>query len=86
VVHARVEAYQAPEKFNQIVSRAFAELDDFVRLSAHLLVPGGHWLAMKGVLPKSEITHLKAARVLRTLPLQVPGLDAERSLIIMEPV
>ncbi len=86
VVHARVEASQAPEKFNLIVSRAFAELADFVRLSAHLLAPGGHWLAMKGVLPQAEITHLKAARVLRALPLQVPGLNAERSLIIMEPV
>ena len=86
VVHARVEAYQAPEKFNQIVSRAFSELSDFVRLSGHLLAPGGHWLAMKGVLPQAEIAQLKAAHVLRALPLQVPGLDAERSLIIMEPV
>jgi len=86
VVHARVEAYQASEKFNQIVSRAFSELSDFVRLSGHLLAPGGHWLAMKGVLPQAEIAQLKASHVLRALPLQVPGLDAERSLIIMEPV
>jgi hypothetical protein len=28
----------------------------------------------------------EAAQVVRDLPLQVPGLDAERSLIIMEPV
>jgi len=86
VVHARVEAYQSPEKFNQIVSRAFSELSDFVRLSAHLLAPGGHWLAMNGVLPQAEMAQLKSVHVLRALPLQVPGLDAERSLIIMEPV
>ena len=86
VVHARVEAYQTPHAFQQIVSRAFSELSEFVRLSAHLLAAGGNWLAMKGVLPTQEITQLKVARVIRALPLQVPGLDAERSLIIMEPV
>ena len=86
VVHARVEAFKAPQQFNQIVSRAFSELSEFVRLSAHLLAPGGHWLAMKGVHPEQEIAQLMAARVVRALPLQVPGLDAERSLIIMEPV
>lgn len=86
VVHARVETYQAPQKFEQIVSRAFSELTEFVRLSSQLLAPGGNWLAMKGVLPELEMTQLKAARVVCALPLQVPGLDAERSLIIMEPV
>ncbi|OYY95380.1 MAG: 16S rRNA (guanine(527)-N(7))-methyltransferase RsmG [Hydrogenophilales bacterium 28-61-23] len=84
VLHARVESYQAPQKFTQIVSRAFSDLSEFVRLSAHLLAPGGNWLAMKGVHPHEEIARLKAARVVRDLPLHVPGLDAERSLIIME--
>jgi len=69
-----------------IVSRAFSDLSEFVRLSAHLLAPGGVWLAMKGVHPDEEIAQLEAARVLRILPLQVPGLNAERSLIVMEPV
>lgn len=86
VVHARVESYQAPQPFMQIVSRAFSDLSEFVRLSAHLLAPGGVWLAMKGVHPHREIAQLEAARVLRILPLQVPGLNAERSLIVMEPV
>jgi len=86
VVHGRVEAYSPPQKFGQIVSRAFSDLAEFVRLTSHLLAPGGHWLAMKGVHPREEIAQLKSARVLRALPLQVPGLDAERSLIIMEPV
>ena len=86
VVHGRVEAYQAPQSFMQIVSRAFSDLSEFVRLSAHLLAPGGVWLAMKGVRPLSEIDQLKAARVVRALSLEVPGLNAERTLIIMEPV
>jgi 16S rRNA (guanine527-N7)-methyltransferase len=86
VVHGRVEAYQASQSFMQIVSRAFSDLSEFVRLSAHLLAPGGVWLAMKGVRPLPEINQLKAARVVRVLSLQVPGLNAERSLVVMEPV
>lgn len=86
VVHARVEAYEATEKFNQITSRAFSDLAEFVRLSAHLLAPGGRWLAMKGALPLTEIEQIKGARAVRVAPLQVPGLDAERSVIIMEAV
>lgn len=89
VVHGRVEAYSPPQKFGQIVSRAFSDLAEFAHLTAHLLAPGGRWLAMKGVYPQAEIAQLvqlKSARVLHLLSLQVPGLDAERSLIIMEPV
>jgi len=86
VLNSRVESYPAAQKFDQIVSRAFSDLSEFVRLSAHLLAPRGYWLAMKGVHPTEELSRLKQARVVRDLPLQVPGLNAERSLIIMEPV
>lgn len=85
VVHGRVEAYRPPAGFSRIVSRAFAELNDFVGGSRHLLGEGGCWLAMKGLFPREEILRLKGARVLKEIPLCVPGLDAERHLIIMEP-
>ena len=86
VQHARVENFQVQQKFAQIVSRAFSDLSEFVRLSAHLLAPGGHWLAMKGVYPEEEITRLKEVRVINSTPLHVPGLSAERCLIVMEPI
>ncbi len=50
-LHARVEDVKAPP-FDLIVSRAFSSLEDFVRVSAHLLAPGGWWAAMKGAYPK----------------------------------
>ena len=84
VVHGRVEDFRAPEGFPQIVSRAFSELQTFVSLTRHLLVQGGEWLAMKGVYPNEEIALLKGARVKQALPLHVPGLEADRHLIIME--
>lgn len=84
VVHARAEDFQLDEKFPQIVSRAFSDLSDFVKVTRHLLAEGGEWLAMKGLYPDEEIAQLKGARVKSHARLHVPGLDADRHLIIME--
>jgi len=81
--HARVEEMQG--QYAQISSRAFAELALFVNLTRHLLAPGGRWLAMKGVRPDDELSALPAdIAVDAIIPLQVPGLDAERHLIILK--
>ncbi len=83
VDHARVE--ELTSQYAQISSRAFAELKLFVELTRHLLAPGGRWLAMKGVRPDAEIAALPADVVVdRIVPLSVPGLDAERHLIILK--
>lgn len=84
-VHGRVEDLDPGEKYRQIVSRAFSDLSDFVRLTRPLLAGGGVWLAMKGLYPNEEIAQLKGARLKQDIKLNVPGLDAERHLIIMEP-
>jgi 16S rRNA (guanine527-N7)-methyltransferase len=86
VTHARVEDFRPAYGFPQVVSRAFSDLSEFVRLTRHLVAPGGEWLAMKGLYPHEEIAQLKGARVTRDVPLRVPGLDADRHLIVMEPV
>lgn len=85
VLNERVESVRADPLFDVVISRAFSDLSEFVRLTQHLLRPGGRFLAMKGVYPEAEITSLPAAvRVVEALPLQVPGLDAERYLIILD--
>jgi 16S rRNA (guanine527-N7)-methyltransferase len=84
VIHARVEDFHVQFGFPQIVSRAFSELREFVGLTRHLLSDGGEWLAMKGVYPNEEVTLLKEAHVKRDIKLHVPGLDADRHLIVME--
>jgi 16S rRNA (guanine527-N7)-methyltransferase len=86
VVHGRVEDFHPEQGFPQIVSRAFSDLSEFVRLTRHLLADGGRWLAMKGLYPNEEIAQIKGARVARDVPLHVPGLDAHRHLIVMEPL
>ena len=81
--HARVEEMNG--QFAQISSRAFAELKLFIELTRHLLAPGGRWLAMKGIRPDDEIAALPAGIVVdHIIPLSVPGLDAERHLIILK--
>ena len=81
--HARVETLAG--QYAQISSRAFAELKLFVALTRHLLAPNGRWLAMKGTRPDDEIAALPADVVVdQIIPLHVPGLDAERHLIILK--
>lgn len=79
---ARVEDWQSAELFDGIISRAFTELGEFLRITRHLMAPHGRWAAMKGV-PEQELTGVPAScRVERIIPLQVPGLSAARSLVI----
>lgn len=79
-LHARVEALQG--SYELVSSRAFASLQDFVAGSAHLLAPGGLWLAMKGKVPTDEIARLPAeVDVFHVEHLIVPGLDAERCIV-----
>ena len=86
VVTGRVETLrpgaEVPAKFDVIVSRAFAELADFVTLARHLVAEQGAIWAMKGVRPDGEIERLPAgAHVEQIIRLSVPSLDAERHLI-----
>jgi 16S rRNA (guanine527-N7)-methyltransferase len=87
VVTGRVEDFRPEAKFDVITSRAFSDLKVFVELTRHLLVPGGHLLAMKGVLPHEEIVLLPDwVKVSANHALAVPGLGASRHLIVLEPV
>lgn len=86
VVTGRVETLrpgaEVPAKFDVIVSRAFAELADFVTLARHLVAEQGAIWAMKGVRPDGEIERLPAgAHMEKIIRLNVPALDAERHLI-----
>jgi 16S rRNA (guanine527-N7)-methyltransferase len=86
VVADRVESWQTDARFDTIVSRAFADLGEFVAAAARLLAPGGVIAAMKGVHPHDEIERLPAGfRVREVLRLEVPLLDAERHLVLVEP-
>jgi 16S rRNA (guanine527-N7)-methyltransferase len=76
----RVEVFT--ERFDGVISRAFASLADFVALAGHL--SPALW-AMKGAYPADEIAALPDGwQVVATHPLVVPGLNAERHLLQLE--
>jgi 16S rRNA (guanine527-N7)-methyltransferase len=76
----RVEDFQG--LFDVVISRAFSDLPSFVRLAGHL----SHRLfAMKGLYPETEVEQLPDGwHVGQVARLDVPGLDAERHLVILE--
>ena len=86
-VAARVEDYAPDAPFDVIVSRAFSDLASFVRGAQHLLAPGGILVAMKGAYPRDEIAALPAGVTIVAEPaLAVPGLAAQRHLVVMRAV
>ncbi len=82
VEQQRVEAVQG--SFDCVTARAFASLADMLALGGQLLAADGIWLALKGRYPDDEIAALPTGFELAgSERLQVPGLDAERHLIIV---
>lgn len=87
-VHAsRVEELEPGSSLapDLILCRAFASLPDFVSGIEALVGPSTIVAAMKGVVPRDEIAALGGGwSVAEILPLQVPLLDAERHLLLLE--
>lgn len=81
---ARLESWQPEEKFDGIISRAFASISNFTSLTHHLLAEEGRWVAMKG--SQSEMREQLPGNIVieQVIPLQVPGMDAERCLVIVK--
>lgn len=84
-VCARVEQYRPLEPFDWVISRAFASLGDFARLAGHLCKPGGRLVAMKGLVTETELSEvLPPFKVEKVEFIEVPGLEAVRSLVWMK--
>ena len=83
-VHARIERLPRDEHFDALLARALAPLEDLLPLLRPLCGPDSRVLAMCGRRPEQELAALPAGwRVLAMHPLQVPGLDAERHLLVL---
>jgi 16S rRNA (guanine527-N7)-methyltransferase len=79
---SRVE--QVEGQFDCITARAFASLADMLGWGGHLLAPDGIWLAMKGKRPDDELAGIPVGFEVRaTHELTVPGLPAERHLLVL---
>ena len=86
VVTARIEDYESAAPFAVVISRAFSDLATFAQTSARHLAADGRLYAMKGVYPNEEIAHLSPdIHVIAVPAIRVPGLDAQRHLVVMAP-
>jgi 16S rRNA (guanine527-N7)-methyltransferase len=84
VAESRAEALDEPGAYDAITARALATLPLIIELGGHLLKPGGRLLAMKAAVPDDEIAALPPGwRVETVHPLTVPGLAAERHLVVV---
>ena len=82
IVQSRVEEYQPEVGFDCVLSRAFASLEDMLSWCSHLPNESGHFLALKGQYPESEVVNLDSKfEFIESVTLQVPQLDGERCLV-----
>ncbi len=86
-VQSRVEDHHPETGYDSVLSRAFASMSDMVNWCQHLPGANGQFLAMKGALVQEEIAALpNFVKVVGSHPLQVPTLNAERYLVVLEKV
>ena len=85
IVHSRAEKFLSSVAYSSIISRAFGTLDVFYGAVEHLLHPGARVLAMKGKVADKELQGVAGLRkYISVHKLQVPGISAHRSLVILE--
>lgn len=85
VLECRGEDVDEAEAHDCLVARALGTLAMLLATGGHLVRPGGRLLAMKGQVPQQEIAELPPGWSLgAVVPLTVPGLDAERHLVVVD--
>ena len=87
VVRCRLEQYRPSRRFSTVVSRATMGLAELHAGGARLLAGDGVTLAMKGRSPRDELDSLGVGGAgARIVGLSVPGLEAQRHLVILPAV
>ncbi len=86
VENRRVEEFKPEQKFDVVISRAFASLQDMTEGCAHMLVDSGIFLAMKGIYPQDELTPIADKIELKeSVKLLVAETEGERHLLVLQP-
>jgi 16S rRNA (guanine527-N7)-methyltransferase len=71
------------QTFDAVVLRAVGSLPDVVHNAGHLVAPEGRMIAMKGRHPAEELRVVPRGWRAKVSSLQVPGLDAERHVVVL---
>jgi len=81
-INKRAEAFLPEVLYDTVLSRAFSSIPDMLKTCQHLVDRNGCFMAMKGKLPKSELSAIpKGYKVADVCRLDIPNIDGERHLI-----
>jgi 16S rRNA (guanine527-N7)-methyltransferase len=84
-VHQRAEHLVVDEPFDTVLARAVGTVPALAQLAWPLAKPGTRLIAYKGQRPDGELADLPESwRLLEVRALTVPGLAAERHLVLLE--
>ena len=81
-INDRAERFFPEEKYDCVLTRAFASLGGMIKKCHHLLTPEGYFLAMKGRIDGSELSEVtKNYKVSHSSPIYVPGVYGSRHIL-----
>lgn len=81
----RIEHFRPDKLYDGVITRAFSNLANSITMSQHACDQGGYFLAMKGQVPAAELENLNPGISVKAIEvLQVPGLNSQRHLIILQ--
>jgi 16S rRNA (guanine527-N7)-methyltransferase len=83
IIQKRAE--QVAESVDVLLCRALCTLSEFIRIAARLIHEGSRLVALKGRRSEidTELSQLPAGWRAEVVPIHVPGLNAERHLVIL---
>lgn len=82
---SRVEEYQPEEKFDGVLSRAFASLADMTKWCSHLPNENGMYYALKGQCHEDEFQAIAENFLIKEkICLDIPKLMGDRHLILVK--
>ncbi len=84
-LHTHLPPKPSAQRFDTILARAVGPLEGLAAMAAPLATGGTRLVAYKGRLPEAEIAAIPAGwRLLECVPVVVPGLDAQRHMVVLE--
>lgn len=84
-VHSRAEDFHTEQGFDNILSRAYASLELFIKTTRHLICKNGTFIALKGKFPKDELAEIAGICPVPTVtPVCMKGMTLDRHIVCMK--
>ncbi len=83
--HTRAEDYHPDQCFDNILSRAYATLELFIKTTRHLICKNGTFIALKGKFPQEELTEVASlCSASPVTPVSMKGMTLDRHIVCMK--